>query len=71
MELPEVLIEADCEEACERVAVEAEHASILNTTRINVQEENVSFRGDLEGVVEHISNCLCAEAWQGEKVLSM
>ena len=47
MELPEVLIEADCEEACERVAVEAEHASILNTTRINVQEENVSFRGDL------------------------
>jgi len=59
MELQEIVIEEACEEACERIAIEAEHATVLNTTRINVQEENVSFRGDLEGVVEHISNCLC------------
>jgi len=40
------------------VAAEAEHTQVLRPRNIHVQVENVSFRGDMESAVEHISNCL-------------
>jgi len=56
----EVFIEAESVEACDRVAAEAEHTQVLRPRNIHVQVENVSFRGDMESAVEHISNCLCS-----------
>jgi len=62
MEFEEVFIEAESVEACDRVAAEAEHTHVLRPRNIHVQVDNVSFRGDMECVVDHISNCLCSRA---------
>ena len=51
-------VEAEAVEACNRVAVESVHASVITTQPVLVNEDHVSLRGDIENAVQQLSLCL-------------
>ena len=48
-------VEAEAVEACNRVAVESVHASVITTQPVLVNEDQMSLRGDIENAVQQLS----------------
>jgi len=48
-------VEAEAVETCNRVAVESDHASVITTQHVHVNDEHMSLRGDIENAVHQLS----------------